>query len=182
MSLTSRALISLVAGLALIQPAQAEPTNFRVGTGLFQTSFDNAAAWMPESSDQGFTLFAEFPQSAHAGSRFMLYRINGEDGRRIEGGETQLMWGLGLDAPGLRLYTGPAWHYENIRVARASGSNTRRFNGWGWHAGTGFQYKAVTIDLTTTWRVADDYTSEAERDGKDGGDVFTYSLLASYRF
>lgn len=182
MSLNSRALISLITGLIVCQATQAEPTNFRLGTGLFQASFDNAPVWMPESSDQGFTLFAEFPQSANAGSRLLLYRINGEDGRRMEGGETQLMWGMGLNEPGLRLYTGPAWHYENIRVARTSGSKTRRFNGWGWHAGAGVQYRAVTLDIATTWRVPDDYDSEAKRAGEQGGDVFTFSLLTSYRF
>ena len=183
MPLIYRALIGLTAGTLLSAAAQAEPTNFRVGAGLYTASFDNAPEWMPETSDKGMALIAEFPQSANAGSRLMIYRVNGEDGRRLEGAETQLMWGIGLNQPGFRAYTGPAWHYENIRVPAASGNTRfRRFNGWGWHLGTGVQYKAVTLDLAATWRVADDYTNEAERGGMDGGDVFTYSLLTSYRF
>lgn len=169
-------------GLLSAAASQAEPSNFRIGAGLFRADMGNAPAWMPDGSDNGFTVYGEFPQSAHAGSRLMLYRINGEDGVKMSGGETQLMWGFNLNDTGFRAYTGPAWHYENIRVQRPASSRFKTFNGWGWHAGVGFQLRAVTLDLAATWRDPQDYNDENARAGLQDGDVLTYSLLTSYRF
>jgi len=56
----------------------SEPTNFRVGAGLFQADIGNAPSYLPNGEQQGFSLFAEFPQSNHAASRFILYRLNGD--------------------------------------------------------------------------------------------------------
>ncbi|WP_430462786.1 hypothetical protein ACQUQU_08355 [Thalassolituus sp. LLYu03] len=170
-------------GLLFSAIATGEPSNFRVGVGLFQADMQNAPAYLPDGSQNGISLFGEFPQSAHAASRFMLYRINGEDGVKLSGGETQLMWGFNLNDEGFRAYTGPAWHYENIRVpASSGGTRFRTFNGWGWQLGVGAQFRAVTLDLAATLRDPQDYNDENARAGQPDGDVWTYSLLTSYRF
>lgn len=161
---------------------QAEPSNFRLGTGLFSASIEHAPDWLTDGSQQGFSVFGEFPQSNYAASRFILYRINGADGVRMQGGETQLMWGWGLAQPGPRAYTGPAWHYDKMLVQRSDGDHYRVFNGWGWQIGMGFQFRAVTLDVAATWRDADDYNSEIKRTGHRDTNVWTRNLLLSYRF
>ncbi len=162
----------------------AEPTNFRVGGGQFTAHIGSAGTpdWLPDSGDAGISLFAEFPQSENAASRFLLYRVNGEDGARLQGGETQLMFGWGLSGPGPRAYTGPAWHYEKMQVVRDSGDRFRVFNGWGWQFGLGFQFRALTVDIAATWRNPDDYNHELNRAGIRDGDVWVRNLLLSYRF
>lgn len=182
MPLFKKTALAIVSGLLLSSAVSAEPTNFRVGAGLFRADFGNAPAYLSDGSDNGFSLFAEFPQSPYAGSRFIYYRLNADDERKIAGGETQLMWGWNLDAPGFRAYTGPAWHYENIRVQRPSGSRFKTFNGWGWHAGIGLQYQAITVDLAATLRDPQDYNDENALSGAKDGDVWTYNLMTSYRF
>lgn len=159
-----------------------QPTNFRVGAGVFQADMGNAPAYLPNGEQQGFSLFAEFPQSNRAASRFILYRLNGEDNIQLQGGETQLMWGFGLAEPGLRAYTGPAWHYEKILVQRAAADHYRILNGWGWQFGLGIQFDAITLDLAATLRDANDYNHETEQAGAKEGDVWTHNLLLSYRF
>lgn len=159
-----------------------EPTNFRAGVGVFQADIGNAPAYLPNGEQQGFSLFAEFPQSNHAASRFILYCLNGEDDVQLQGGETQLMWGWGLAEPGFRIYTGPAWHYEKMLVQRAAGDHYRVFNGWGWQLGIGAQFAAITIDLAATLRDPDDYNHENIQAGAKEGDVWTHNLLLSYRF
>lgn len=160
----------------------AEPTNFRVGVGSFQLDSDPAPAYMPDNSDTGLSLFAEMPHSDHAATRFQAYRID-QDGKRTTGFETQLMWGIGLSQPGFRAYTGPGWHYEKTRVNRP-GKRHQVFNGWGWQLGVGYQYKAVTVDLTGSIRDPHDYRTENRRAGlgKKTPSVYTTSLLISYRF
>src|SRR5690606_37524824 len=137
-------LVFITALILLPSIGSAEPTNFRAGIGAFALDIGHAPAGLPDGSQTGFSLFGEFPQSNHTASRFILYRIDGGDGVRLTGGETQLMWGMGLAQPGFRLYTGPAWHYDRMRVTRSGGHDTRTFNGWGWQIGTGWQYRAVT--------------------------------------
>ena len=80
--------------------AEQDFTNFRVGVGSYSADLAGGPQWMPDGSQAGFSVFAEFPQSNIAASRFILYRINGEDGVRLQGGETQLMWGWGLAQSG----------------------------------------------------------------------------------
>jgi len=161
---------------------QAEPTNFRVGVGLLQTDTSPAAGYFPDNHDQGYTLFAEMPQSDHTASRFLIYRLD-DNGKQLSGYETQLMWGWGLAGPGLRLYTGPAWHYEKLKLQRP-GANHQVFNGWGWQLGIGVQYQAITLDLAATVRDNQDYHHENKRAGLDDSrpDTYISNLLISYRF
>jgi len=161
--------------------ASAEPTNFRVGAGLFQSDTNPAPDYMPDNSQRGYSLFAEMPQSDHTATRFMLYRLS-DDNKQLIGYETQLMWGIGLSQPGFRIYTGPAWHRETIRVERP-GASHRTFNGWGWQAGFGFQYRAITLDVAATLRDNSDYYSENKKAGlSDKPDSYISNLLISYRF
>ncbi|ASP40081.1 hypothetical protein CHH28_15975 [Bacterioplanes sanyensis] len=157
--------------LLLSLTATAEPTNFRVGAGIWQLSIDPGA---PSHDDTGYALLAEFPQSEHAGSRFLVYGMNGQQDYLVRGVETQLFWGWGLASPGFRLYTGPAWHWQK---SRAQNSSHITHNGWGWHIGTGWQWRAITLDLTASYRIPDDY----DQDGQSV-DVTTSALLLSYRF
>lgn len=161
---------------------QAEPTNFRVGAGLFSADTDPAPAYMPTSSDQGFSLFAEMPQSDNTATRFILYRLDKDD-KQTFGFETQLMWGIGLSQPGFRAYTGPAWHREKTKVNRP-GTNHQVFNGWGWQLGAGYQYQAITLDLTATLRDSHEYYGENKRAGLDDKKPTSYitNFLISYRF
>ncbi|UZK03423.1 hypothetical protein [Venatoribacter cucullus] len=175
-------IVFITALILLPSIGSAEPTNFRAGIGAFALDIGHAPAGLPDGSQTGFSLFGEFPQSNHTASRFILYRIDGGDGVRLTGGETQLMWGMGLAQPGFRLYTGPAWHYDRMRVTRSGGHNTRTFNGWGWQIGTGWQYRAVTLDVAATFRDRHDYNRETRRAGLPKGDVWTHNLLLSYRF
>ncbi|MGB1091164.1 MAG: hypothetical protein ACPGYX_03485 [Oceanobacter sp.] len=192
-SKTSRSLLqkfckpvaTAVASLALFSAAQsqAENTNFRVGLGSTTLDVSPAAEYLPTTDEKGLSLFAEFPQSNHAASRFIMYRAHQND-KDLTGFETQLMWGWGLAQPGFRLYAGPAWHREKILVDRTGGSRTRFFNGWGLQAGLGYQLKAITLDIATTWRDDQDYRFENRRSGVENTrpDVFLTNLLISYRF
>lgn len=168
--------------------AADKTTNFRVGVGSVYLDVDPGAAYLPSSDETGYSLFAEFPQSNHAASRFVMYRMHDND-KDLTGFETQLMWGWGLAEPGFRLYTGPAWHREKILVDRNSGSSTRFFNGWGWQIGTGFQIGAITLDVAATWRDDQDYRDENRRaDNQAAGisterpDVWLTNAMISYRF
>lgn len=176
-----RIILPALCTLLLTPAALAEPTNFRVGTGTFRMDIGHAPAGLPDGSQTGGLLFAEFPQSNRAASRFILYRID-SDGVKVKGGETQLLWGWGLAGPGLRLYTGPAWHYERMEVPRSGSVLTRTFKGWGWQLGAGVQYRAVTLDYAVMMRDNDAYKRENALAGQPSGDVFTHTLLLSYRF
>lgn len=159
----------------------AGDTNFRAGAGIFIPDVAHAAQGLPDGNQSGFSLMGEFPQSNHTASRFILYRVN-EEGIDMTGGETQLMWGTGLAQPGFRLYTGPAWFYEKNRLPRVNGTSTRTFNGWAWQAGTGWQYRDITLDYAASWRDNHDYARENRQAGRATGDVWVHNLLLSYRF
>lgn len=160
----------------------AEPSNFRLGVGSFRADTDPAPAYMPTDKEQGYSLFAEMPQSDNTATRFIYYRLDDNDKQTI-GFETQLMWGIGLSEPGFRVYTGPAWHREKTSIAR-SGKNHQVFNGWGWQLGVGYQYKALTLDLAATLRDNHDYYTENKRAGLDDDKPTSYisNILISYRF
>jgi hypothetical protein len=174
-------LLLVSASLAATQ-ATAEPTNFRVGLGYTALDVEPAADYLPTREERGFSLFAEYPQSNQAASRFIVYRVH-EDGKDLTGFETQLMWGWGLAKPGFRLYAGPAWHREKILVSRGDSSRTRFFNGWGLQIGTGYQLGAVTVDIAGTWRDDQDYRFENRRSGVENKrpNVWLTNLLISYR-
>lgn len=176
------ALLPLVSTSALAEDKPAY-TNFRVGVGSFRLDIDPAASYLTDAGDRGSSLFAEFPQSEHAASRFIMYRYHGDD-KDLTGFETQLMWGWGLASEGARLYTGPAWHREKMAVERSSGSGTRVFNGWGWQLGAGYQVGAITVDVAATWRDNEDYDDENHAAGHDykRPNVWFRNLLISYRF
>ena len=166
-------------GLSLTN-ASAEPTNFRVGLGLTTMHISPAPDYLPDSRDQGISIYAESPQSNNAGSRFFIYGINGDDDAQVRGMETQLMWGWGLAEPGWRLYTGPAWHWEKFKTNR---NNHQVMNGWGWHIGTGYQFNAITVDIAATYRDPHEYLAENKRAGENTtpDSVLTHVLI-SYRF
>lgn len=177
------ALQAVVISAVFALTAQAEPTNFRVGTGLVKSDTDPAPAYMPSDQQVGNSIFAEMPHSENTATRFIMYRVSSE-GKSLSGFETQLMWGVGLDDTGPRLYTGPAWHRENIEVVSTLGNRKDRvFNGWGWQLGAGMQYKAVTIDLAVTLRDSHEYHAENKRAGIDKKPTsYLGNLLISYRF
>lgn len=157
--------------------SHAEVSNFRVGLGWLNV--DIHPSELAKKQDNGMSLFAEFPQSNYTASRFLVYRLNGEDDLRLHGFETQLMWGYGLAKSGLRVYTGPAWHHETWNTANQS----QRFNGWGWQLGTGFQHRAITMDIAATYRQPSDYHRFNRRQGiRQQPDPILANLLVSYRF
>lgn len=162
--------------------ASAEPTNFRVGIGAFQADVSSTSQGLPNGQHTGHSLFGEFPQNNYTASRFIMYSLQGHDGLRLYGAETQLMWGIGLAQPGFRLYTGPAWHYEKMKVPSTGSSRTHTLNGWGWQVGTGVQYQAITVDVAATYRDQDDYNKLNQRLGHQKSDAWVYNLLLSYRF
>lgn len=162
---------------------QDDYTNFRVGISSTTLDVSPGASYMPESGDQGMGVFAEFPQSEHAASRFIIYRMH-QDGKDVTGFETQLMWGWGLASEGFRLYTGPAWHREKILIDRGTSKHTGVFNGWGWQVGTGVQWGPITLDIAGTYRDDQDYRNENRRGGASGKrpDVWLTNAMISYRF
>lgn len=184
--------IALVA-LNLATATVAEPSNLRVGVSRTVLDIDPAASYLTTSDNVGMAVFAEFPQSNHTSSRFVLYRIH-EDGnasqrKDVTGFETQLMWGWGLAEPGFRIYTGPAWHREKILVERSGSRKTRFFNGWGWQLGLGVQQGPITVEFAATWRDPDDYRTENRRPeikatGIDDQKpkVWLNNMMISYRF
>lgn len=179
---TLRAASALLISLLPSAFVQAEPTNFRVGAGLFSAHIDPAEDYMPKNDDYGLSVFAEMPQSDYLASRFMLYRTQTKD-TQLSGFETQMMIGYGLSKPGFRIYTGPGWHREKIEVERNNDTAHRIFNGWGWHVGLGYQYQAVTLDLSASLRDNADYYSENKRIGSDKEpNAYVSNLLISYRF
>ncbi|WP_221795400.1 hypothetical protein [Oceanobacter mangrovi] len=163
--------------------ADSEPTNFRVGVTSTALDVSPSAPSFPDSSQRGFGLYAEFPQSNHAASRFIWYRIHDDD-QDVTGFETQLMWGWGLAQPGFRLYTGPAWHRDKVLIQRTAGSHTGIFNGWGWQIGTGYQLGPVILDVAATFRDDQDYRNENRRAGISGErpNVWLTNAMISYRF
>lgn len=169
--------------ILLSASAVAEPTNFRAGLGMLRYDVTPAPDYMPSARDTGLTLMAEFPQSNYHGSRFILYALD-SDTTGLWGYETQMLLGFGLAQPGFRVYTGPAWHREVIKRQTAQGADPVVFNGWGWQAGIGWQYQAVTLDLAATYRDTRDYRME----NKIATGINTPpapvlgNLLLSYRF
>lgn len=160
---------------------QAEPTNFRAGVSLFRSNTSPAPDYMPGNKEKGYSLFAEMPQSNNTATRLIIYHLDDQD-KHMQGFETQLMWGIGLAEPGFRLYTGPAWHREGIKINRP-GKSYQVFNGWGWQLGTGFQFRAITLDLAATFRDNRDYHSENKRAGLDKKpESIISNLMISYRF
>lgn len=151
--------------------AADEPTNFRVGVGSWQLSIDPG---QPDSDDRGIALMAEFPQSEHAGSRFLYYRQQGEQGYWLHGVETQLFWGWGLNQPGWRLFSGPSWYWQKSHSDQQS---HQVHNGWGWHLGTGWQWQALILDVSASYRLPDEYRVNGKTP-----DVTTTNLMLSYRF
>ena len=171
--------------LSLSLPAlaeQTEYTNFRVGAGALRYDIHPGGESMPNGRDTGVTFLAEFPQDNYHGSRFIVYKLNG-DGVSSWGFETQMMLGYGLAQPGFRIHTGPAWHREFIHVRRDGTSDEKLFNGWGWQLGIGWQFDAVTFELAATYRDPYDYENENRRAGIDQRpDPILTNLFVSYRF
>ena len=191
MASSVRTLISSIALATAAATTAADPTNFRVGVAGTQLNIDPGPEYVTSSDDTGIAIFAEYPQSNHAASRFIVYRIHddgsdtGNDRKDVTGFETQLMWGWGLAKPGFRIYTGPAWHREKMLVERSGKYKTRTLNGWGWQLGLGYQLGPITLDAAATWRDPDDYRLENQRTAAlsdDTPDVIFNNLMISYRF
>lgn len=173
----------LFAGLSLpALAAEQEYTNFRVGLGALRYDIHPGAEYMPDGQSTGVTLMAEFPQDNYHGSRFIVYKLNGE-GEDVWGFETQMLLGYGLAQPGFRIHTGPAWHREFITTDDDGSSDPELFNGWGWQAGVGWQFAAITLELAATYRDPQDYRNENRRAGVSGKpDPLLTNLFVSYRF
>lgn len=163
--------------LAFTQYSHADIRNFRVGLGWLNVDIQPSP--LTPKRDHGVTVFAEYPQNNYTASRFIMYRLDAAGRDRLRGFETQLMWGYGLAQPGIRLYTGPAWHYETWHNQQQE----HRFNGWGWQLGGGFQFQAITIDVAATYRHPSDYHRFNRRQGiPHKPDPIFSNLLISYRF
>jgi hypothetical protein len=174
---------SVFAPISVAEIASSEPTNFRLGIGMLRYDVHPAPDYMPDGRHTGVTLMAEFPQNNYHGSRFIIYSQDDDD-VSFWGYETQLLMGYGLANPGFRIYTGPAWHREVIKVERDGRKNPQIFNGWGWQLGTGWQYRAITIDVAATYRDTRDYRMEnriATGTNTTPAPILG-NLLLSYRF
>ncbi|MDO6749895.1 hypothetical protein, partial [Gilvimarinus sp. 1_MG-2023] len=51
-------------------------TNFRVGLAATTLDIDPGADYFTDAGDTGMSLFAEYPQSDHTATRFLVYRIH----------------------------------------------------------------------------------------------------------
>lgn len=163
-------------------PSLAEETNFRVGLGMLRYDISPAAEYMPNGKHTGITLMAEYPQDNIHGSRFIIYSLD-DEGVNVWGVETQMLLGYGLAKPGFRIYTGPAWHREFIKLRRTNKTKTQLFNGWGWQLGFGWQLDRLTLDIAATYRDPKDYHSENKNAGvsKSPAPILGNALL-SYQF
>ena len=162
--------------------AEEEFTNFRIGVGYVENTVLSDSQ-VGNNRSKGSSLFAEFPQHEHLGSRFIIYKTY-EDDFDSWGFETQLMWGFGLDQPGFRIHTGPAWHREVLTINEGLSEDKHVFNGWGWQAGLGFQFSTVTLEITSTYRDPTDYKRYERKSGGSGEDTKSVlsQFLVSYRF
>lgn len=161
----------------------AEESQLRLGVGAYGMKLKNSLPGLPDN-DFGASIFAEHTQSNYAGSRFILYSIDkDEDDISVHGAEIQLLLGYGLARNGLRIYTGPTWHIEHIHLPRAGNTTiSHTFKGWAWQAGTGVQYKAIALDYAFGLRANQSYKEENKRLGNPSSNLFTHSILLSYRF
>ena len=97
-----RLLIPTMALATLATGVTAEPSNFRVGVSSTVLDIHSGPDYLTDSDTIGMAVFAEYPQSNHAASRFIVYRIHDDgsetasDRKDVTGFETQLMWGWGL--------------------------------------------------------------------------------------
>lgn len=159
----------------------ATEPQIRLGVGAYGMKLKHSPQGLPDN-DFGGSIFAEHTQNNFAGSRFILYNIDNDD-VFVHGGEIQLLLGYGLAHNGVRIYTGPTWHIEHIHLPRENGSTkSSTLKGWAWQVGTGVQYKAFGLDYAFGLRVNQSYKDENRRVGNPNGNMYTHSILLSYRF
>lgn len=167
--------IFLLFGSVFMTPqASAEKSsNLRAGFGMVMLDTTPAVG---AGQSKAFSLFLEMPEGEHSGSRFLLYGKKDTSDESYWGVETQIFWGIGLNKPGFRAYTGPAWHYEKHRFAQGAKNGT--FYGWGWNTGIGLQIGRIQFDLAGNYRDNSDYPKIQGKYPK----VWLAQLLLGYQF
>lgn len=165
-----------LSGLLLSSSPVWAKSNLRIGGGMVMLDTKPAVGSLKNGQSRAFVLFAEMPESQHTSSRFMLYTKKQTEQERYWGLESQFFFGWGLDRPGLRLYTGPAWHYEKHRFNK--GGATKTMYGWGWNTGIGLQAGPIQIDLAGNYRDPSDYPKIKNKRPT----VWFIQVLAGYRF
>lgn len=169
----SSLLIILISLLCSQTQAQS---NLRLGVGMVMLDTTPSVASIKNGQSKAVSLFAEMPQSEHSGSRFLIYSKQPSDGEKYWGFESQIFWGWGLNQPGLRLYTGPAWHYEKHRFTQDTALKT--LYGWGWNTGIGVQVGALQFDIAGNYRDPSDYSKIKNQTPT----VWFFQALVGYRF
>ncbi len=155
-------------------PAYSEKaSNLRMGLGMVMLDTTPAVG---NGQSKALSLFLEMPETEHSGSRFLLYGKKDSSEESYWGFETQIFWGIGLNKPGFRAYTGPAWHYEKHRFSQ--GAKTGKYYGWGWNTGIGMQIDRIQIDLAGNYRDNSDYSKIRGKYPK----VWLIQLLLGYQF
>lgn len=176
-SSTSYYLILLVIVVFSVASTQTwAQSNLRLGGGMVMLDTKPAVGSLKKGQSRAFALFAEMPEGEHLSSRFMLYGKKQTKEENYWGLESQFFFGFGLDRPGLRLYTGPAWHYEKHRFSKHDGTKT--LYGWGWNTGIGLQTGPIQVDLAGNYRDPSDYPKIKNKRPT----VWFIQLLVGYRF
>lgn len=176
LAVTLFSLISFASSAAVTSEPQ-----FKLGVGAYGMKLKHSPQGLPDN-DFGGSIFAEYAQNNYAGSRFILYNID-KDEVSAHGGEVQLLLGYGLANNGFRIYTGPTWHIEHMHLPRANDTTiSSTLKGWAWQVGTGLQYRAIGIDYAFGLRANQAYKNENRRVGNPNGNMYTHSILLSYRF
>ena len=157
----------------------SEPIPLRLGIGLLQINIQDAPKHAPNHRNFGGLVFAEYSESNHAGSRFIIYNYDHKEAH-LTGVETQLLFGYGLANQGLRAYTGPTWFIEHLHMPHSKKSHT--FKGLAWQIGLGWQYRAITLDYAVSMRQRRSYERHFSDDNIQIGEVFNQKLLLSYHF
>lgn len=167
-----------------IAPVSAEDTNFRLGIGRYTLNADPSEAVSADGNKahHGWSISGEMPQSEHTASRAIVYHIDDER-VRTTGIEMQIQWGIGLASPGFRLYTGPAFFFENTKVLQADDHSFSHNSDFALSAGTGYQWNDWVVDFNYQLRPARSYHKILrDRGNDDDAHVYSTNINLAYRF
>lgn len=155
-----------------------EQSFFRLGLGVsnLNMQIDDSSVYRKQA--QSALIFAEFAATNHSATRFLAYRFD-QQGLKLYGAETQLLWGYGLATPGLRLYTGPTAHLEHAHLPQ--GKHSATLKAFAWQVGLGWQYKNIALDYSFRVRDNHQYNREMKPLGYRVNNVFNHSLLFSIK-
>lgn len=174
-------LLPLSCFLLLLSTAQAShgDENFlRLGVGALGLNMQFNQPALNLGHTESPTLFAEFASSNYTATRLMAYRFHQQD-LKMQGVETQLLWGYGLASQGLRIYTGPTAHIEHMHFPTSKQSHHRK--AFAWQAGLGWQYKNFALDYSIGLRDNKPYNKVMKPLGYQVENVFLHSFLLSFK-